>query len=314
MVDGAARPGSVLVLSHWPHSPTPHELWADLSTEIAFRYLESGGTTGGAECVTIDHPDEDGMASVYAIAHPDEALRLKPQLIEFARAGDFGVATRDAARAVFTFWAIDAGASPPWRQEAASRDWSAPDGWFADLVPHLGEIVERPGEFEALWSDEDRSFQEDIAAIERGDVTIEEHRDLDVAVVRVLRVEGQRRFEIANRRAVRVHPFALHSATPMVRMIVLDGDRLVYYDRYETWVRYISRELPKRRDLAPLAAILSERSTGDVVWEADGPGAIIATLCPEGPETVASEEGAVETILEYLATAPVAWDPFTPIE
>ncbi len=34
MVDGAARPGSVLTLSHWPQSPTPSTLARDLSTEI----------------------------------------------------------------------------------------------------------------------------------------------------------------------------------------------------------------------------------------------------------------------------------------
>jgi hypothetical protein len=310
MVDGAARDGSMLVLSHWPHSPTPAAMWADLSAEIALSYVESSPTSPDAECVTIDHPDEDGIASVFVVAHPEEALRLKEPLVAFARAGDFGVASRDAARAVFAFQAIDAGSTPPWRTEAASPDWSASTGWFADLVPHLGEIIERPEEFEELWSDADRAFEDGIEAIARGDVTIEEHRDLDVAVVRVHGITGVRRLPVARRRVLRVHPFALHSATPMVRMIVLDGDQLIYYDRYETWVRYVSRDVPKRRDLAPLAAELNESST-DVVWEADGPGAIVAALCPrEHSDTVVSQDDVVAQILEYLATAPVAWDPF----
>ncbi len=310
MVDGAARPGSALVLSHWPHSPTPEAVWADLSAEISLRYVESRLPFPAAECVTIDHPDEDGIASVFAVAHPVEAMRLQEPLVAFARAGDFGVATREAARAVFTFEAIGAGAKPPWRDKAASQDWSAPAGWFADLVPHLGEIIERSEAFEKLWSDADRAFDEGTAAIARGDVTIEEHHDLDVAVVRTHGITGERCFPVARRGVLRVHPFALHSATPMVRMIVLDGDQLIYYDRYETWVRYISRALPKRRDLAPLAAKLDEISTG-VVWEADGPGAIVAALAPREPSASRLPHGEiVKQILEYLATAPVAWDPF----
>ncbi|MGB9111407.1 MAG: DUF6687 family protein, partial [Acidimicrobiales bacterium] len=222
----------------------------------------------------------------------------------------FGVATPDAARAVFTFQAIDAGATPPWRDEAATKDWSAPSSWFADLVPHLGEIIEQPEAFEELWSDAHRAFEEGSAAIARGDVTIEEHRDLDVAVVRTHGVKGARRFPVARRRVLRVHPFALHSATPMVRMVIVDRDQLIYYDRYETWVRYVSREVPKRRDLAPLVAELDELST-DVVWEADGPGTIVAALSPREPfANRLSQETVIEQILEYLATAPVAWDPF----
>lgn len=310
MVDGAARAGSVLVLSHWPHSPTPRELWADLSAEIALGFVDAGASVAGASCVTIDHPDEDGIASVFVLSHPDEAQRLRDRLVAFARAGDFGAATRDAARAVFTFEAIAAGAIPPWRQNAASADWSSTEGWFADLVPHLGEIVEQPEAFEPLWSDADLAFEEGIAAIGRGGVTIEEHRDLDVAVVRVEGVTGAARFPVAGRRGLRVHPFALHSATPMVRMIVVDGGGLLYYDRYETWVRYVTRDLPRRRDLVPLAAEMSESSPGGVVWEADSPGAIVAALAPRGGLIDRPREAALDAILEYLATAPVAWDPF----
>ena len=40
VLDGSATAGTALVLSHWPGSPTPRELAADLSTEIAFRYVE----------------------------------------------------------------------------------------------------------------------------------------------------------------------------------------------------------------------------------------------------------------------------------
>lgn len=53
MVDGAARPGSVLTLSHWPQSPTPPLLARDLSGEIvldlltAVRRVEACGPEAG---------------------------------------------------------------------------------------------------------------------------------------------------------------------------------------------------------------------------------------------------------------------------
>lgn len=308
MVDGAQRPGSVLVLSHWPGSPTPRQLWADLSCEIALSYLDTGEEAPGAECVTIDHPDEDGLASVFVLARPDEALALRDSLIAFARCGDFSVADESSAQAILTFRAIEDGALPPWRNEASSTDWRSPEGWFADLLPHLGEVVGQPGSFEPLWRNGRHLIAESEAAIAGGDVEIEEHPELDLAVVRVARPPGSERFGATG---VSVHPFALHSATPMCRMLVFDAGRTVYYDRYETWVRFVSRPLPRRRDLVPLAAILSEREPGDVGWVADGPGTIIATLSTiDGAPSALGAAALYEAICSYLERAPVAWDPF----
>ena len=103
LVDGAARPGSVLTLSHWPQSPTPPALARDLSAQIVFAFLHATrgevapgdgapgrggrGRSGGvgirsaiaavsrAEAVTNDHFDEDGVVSVFSMAEPDVALR-----------------------------------------------------------------------------------------------------------------------------------------------------------------------------------------------------------------------------------------------
>ena len=41
IVDGAPARHTVLTLSHWPKSGTPHELKADTSAEIVFKYLDS---------------------------------------------------------------------------------------------------------------------------------------------------------------------------------------------------------------------------------------------------------------------------------
>jgi len=40
IVDGSATDGTVLALSHWPGTETASAYWADLSAEMAFRYLD----------------------------------------------------------------------------------------------------------------------------------------------------------------------------------------------------------------------------------------------------------------------------------
>src|ERR1700726_586713 len=61
MIDGAARPGTAIILSHWPRSATPPELRRYLSAEIVIAALESNYLdNSGVEVATIDHYDEDG--------------------------------------------------------------------------------------------------------------------------------------------------------------------------------------------------------------------------------------------------------------
>ena len=95
MVDGAAREGSVLTLSHWPQSPTAAFLARDVSAAIVLEYVRLSlegvpntvhGPQGGAgrsalargraaEAVTNDHFDEDGLMSVLALVDPKVAMR-----------------------------------------------------------------------------------------------------------------------------------------------------------------------------------------------------------------------------------------------
>src|SRR3954451_20485008 len=98
IVDGAANVGTRLTLSHWPGSPTPPELLADLSAEIAFRAADEPERFAGLEVVSNNHFDQDGLASVYALVEPDGARARREHVIDVARAGDFGTFTsRDAA-------------------------------------------------------------------------------------------------------------------------------------------------------------------------------------------------------------------------
>src|SRR5690349_21776182 len=74
IVDGAGTPSTLLTLSHWPGAPTPEVLKADLSAEIAFRYLDRPDLHVDADVVSNNHFDEDGLMSLYALVDPDGAM------------------------------------------------------------------------------------------------------------------------------------------------------------------------------------------------------------------------------------------------
>ena len=61
IVDGAATEATLLTLSHWPGSRVPASLRADLSAEIAVRYLEQPAMHVPADVVSNNHFDEDGV-------------------------------------------------------------------------------------------------------------------------------------------------------------------------------------------------------------------------------------------------------------
>lgn len=308
MVDGAARPGSVLVLSHWPGNPTPRWLWRDLSVEIALAYLDRPRHwSRDAECVTIDHPDEDGLASLFVISEPETALRLRDLLVAFGRAGDFGVASRDAARAVFTFRALREEASATWSE---SERGSPMTTCMSEGLGRLEEILTAPQHYESMWSGDDARLDASIRALERDEVTIDERPEASLAIVRAKRPIRDGALS-GSRLPLPIHPFIVHTATPMPRVLVLGGERVAYYDRYETWVRFVSRRWPLRRDLSPLADRLTSIEVGSVHWHADSPGAMEPVLAPRNGEVSSLGPDVIEhEVITYLNWAPVAWDPF----
>src|SRR3954447_12389205 len=104
IVDGSGIDSTVLTLSHWPGSSVPAPLAADLSAEIAVKYLEHPELHVAADAVSNNHLDEDGLMGVFALVDPEFALAHRELVVDVARAGDFGWSrTRDAARVTFTF-------------------------------------------------------------------------------------------------------------------------------------------------------------------------------------------------------------------
>lgn len=284
VVDGSANEGTVLTLSHWPGTVVPDALRADLSAEMAFRYLDAvaDGSMApvAADAVTNNHFDQDGVVGVHVLVHPESSLAHRELLVEVARAGDFDVThDRRAARAAMALAALA-------ETVVAGDDPTA--ACYEAALPLVLPMALEPDRFRDLWGDGDAALDAGEAAIRSGVVSVVEHPAVDLAVV-------------SGPGAVDLHPMAIHGTTACLRILAVDGRRASYRDRYETWVRLATRRPLPRVDLRPLAEHLSDLDA--VVWEADGPGALTPSLRPDG-ETALDEAALVAAVVRHLGGAP----------
>lgn len=289
VVDGSAQDGTVLTLSHWPNSATPDDLLADTSAEIVLRALEDPSRFGAAEAVTNNHPDQDGLMGIWAVVDPAAAIARADQVIGVAASGDFAVVRDDASRraeAAITALmgaAMDAGEDP-----------------YAAVLPQVLDVLDHTDRYEVLWRGAEEAWDAGNAALADGTVTIVEDLALDLAVVTVVPTAP-----------IPAGP-VLCTATPMVRMFVDHGAACEYHDRYETWVKYVSRRVPARVDLGPLAAALTADDPGGARWSYDG----VEGLGPAF-HVVAGTSGlqpaeVLRRLREALVAGSPAWDPYAP--
>jgi hypothetical protein len=309
VVDGEATTGTVLTLSHRPGSPdVPSDVEADLSAQMAFRYLEHHEPLHGhATVVSNDHFDKDGLASIFALAEPEQARARRPLLEDLAATGDFATYRhRDVARASM---AVSAFADP------ARSPFALPTGDDADLtallytelLPRLTDLLDDVDRYRHLWKEEDAELSLSEAAVVRGAVRIEEHAEADLAVVTVA---GHRRWSDHRFGGHGgVHPMAIHNATTCSSLLlVADGSYRFTY-RYEGWVKYRSRPIPRRVDLGPLAHALS--AADGVAWTCDPVDVITPELLHQGGAgSTLAPDVVTAMVLQHLTTAPPAFDPF----
>jgi hypothetical protein len=310
VVDGAPRASTVLTLSHWPMSPTPKALRRDLSTEIAIAFLESPGDLAqGARAVTSDHLDEDGLCALDVLVHPGEATARADLLVEIARVGDFGV-VRDlrAAKVALALAHLFDREYSPLRDgsEESTMAWVAT--CYEEGLARLPELCRDPDAYRTWFADELAAVKASMGAIASGAVTLDVDADLDLVVVTGVPAVASG-LTVGHSATVGVHPFAIHSATDAVRVLIALGDEVVYYDRYETWVAYCSRTLKCRRDLSGAAAELSALAPGAETWVAEAPSTLVPVLRPERGRTELSVETIRSVIARHLTDDPAAWMP-----
>jgi hypothetical protein len=311
VVDGSATEGTVLTISHWPQSPTPPGLGADLSAEMAFAFLDRPDLPHPA-AVTNNHFDQDGLVGVYALVDPAAAFAQRDPLIDIASAGDFATyRTRGAATISMTIAAFaDPERSPLGRAPDDYAEWAAT--LYDDMLGRLPELLGDPSGHRDLWADELATLDVSEALVQSGQVRIEETPALDLAVVHIPEdapMAGGHRF--GGSWASGLHPMAINNATDRFVVLSLRGRRYELACRYETWVQFRSRRPRARVDLRPLADALTAEETTGTSWVADGPEALTPALriAHDGESSLAPAVMR-ERVEAYLATAPNEWDPY----
>jgi hypothetical protein len=316
VVDGSPTEGTVLCLSHWPGICSPTEFAADLSAEMAFKYLDAFDRHGHAVAVSNNHFDQDGLVGVFALTSPEDALARRDLLVEVARAGDFaGTDSRAAARISMVLSAYADPARSP--LPGLPTDYDALTAvLYGELLGRLTELCERPQRFRALWAEEDEVLSASEAALASGAVTISEVPDVDLAVVTVPEqapAGGGHRF--GGQWVAGLHPIAVHNATERGAVLTVRGRHYEFGYRYESWVQFRTRPVRRRVDLTPLAEQLTAAESeqgGTVSWVADGVSGLTPTLVPADQQESGLEPTAVRTLVEaHLRTADAAWDPYT---
>jgi hypothetical protein len=311
VVDGAPNAGTVLTLTHWPGIVQPSGLAADLSAQMAFKFLRRGDDPH-ADVVTNNHFDQDGLVGIHALVYPELSLAHEALLVDVAAAGDFATFRhREAARASMALHAYGDEARSPIADQLVGRPYAEQCALlYETTLPLLLPMVLEPERFRDLWVDDDASLTASEAAIADGRVTITEHPQVDLAVVHVPEDEPARSgHRFAHALVHGVHPMALHNATECLRILVVHGRRYRYVDRYETWVQYRSRLPLSRVDLEPLATALTAAEPGSAAWSADAPSVLTPELT-HTDESGLDETTVVERLVAHLRSATPAWNPY----
>lgn len=317
IVDGAPRRGTVAAFSHWPGTPTPVELWHDVSAGIVLRARERPrALPRGVDVASIDHYDADGVIALALLCVGGLAEAHGPLLVEAARVGDFDVVSdRRAALVAFAVNALQDIERAATVLGVPVPDCDAPDrtAWAAtralDILPVL---VEDPDRYQALWEEEGAAYDAARRALAEGWARIEERPEHDLAIVRV-DVDGPDAAE-ASWGGAPLHPAAVHSITDLLRVATIAGGRAEVRYRYESWVRLEHRRPRRRVDLSAVAAELTKGEEGAGSWVFDGAGAITGALhLVDGGASTLDPEDVVDLVcqrLEILDAGPAAWDPY----
>lgn len=314
IVDGAAAPGTVITLSHWPKSGTPATFRRDTSAEIVYAYLDSPALHVKAEMASNNHFDEDGLVGLLALTQPSLGMKYRDLLIDAATAGDFGVyKSREAARIAFTIAAYADPATSPLAKDLFHLPYLDMAGrLYEALLEIFPSFLTKLNDFKSLWEMEDAKLTASEELIENGDITIEERPELDLALINIpagLPLMTVHRFTQV--RLTECHPLAINTRTRCCRLLSAMGQHIEFGYRYETWVQFSSRRPPARVDLHGLAGELNEEETSEGRWTFDGVDKITPRLHLEGSAITSIPFATILKNLErHLSTDPPAWNPY----
>lgn len=318
MVDGAAKDGTLITLSHWPKSGTPENLKDDSSTDIVFKYLDAPTMHVPSTTVTGDHFDEDATMGIFTLLDPAFAQDHRDLIRDVAMAGDFSTCQdRTAARIAFAILAFGDPSVSPLDKEIFGKGY---DDMCADLfreiLPRVRPMIEHPDAFEELWKPEDDFLARSDEALTNGAITMQEYPDVSLCVIRVsedLRTDADR--ARARRNDLPCHPMTINNNTECDRILIMEGANYILTYRYESWVQYISAPPMPRVDLSPLADSLSDNEPDGHTWAFSGVAEISPVLQVQDSdgnpvESAIPADDLIDRVVDFLEGAEEAWDPY----
>ena len=297
VVDGSPHKDSVLVLSHWKGSGTPEAHIRDTSAEIVLDYIEKNELPAEAKFVSNDHYDEDGLIGVFSVLNRDYALAHKKELIDIAEAGDFRKFNNyKSAKVIFSLSKLlekesqfipEYFFSKPYPEMAAE--------FYRRALEVLPDVIENIDRYEEYWSGEFEFLTKSEDLIKRGDVSITEMPEHDLAVVTVPENEV-------------IHDMAIYNQTHKTQIVTRRGQDYAFMYRYETWVQYKSFPYPLRVNLSPLAEKLTALETNGNVWEYQGSQKITPYLLSNKASSL-NFDHFYSLLCDALNTSEIDWDP-----
>lgn len=312
-MDGAPLRSTVLTLSHWPNNATPSALKRDTSTDTVFAYLDSPRQHSRIRLATNNHFDEDGLFSMFALSAPATALRHRELLIDASRAGDFGVyRRREAARLCFVIEAhADPGLSPLPASVFRGTEAERVAALYQRMLALLPRVLTNLDDYRRFWRRQDEHLAQSEALIAGGRVAIEEEPELDLAIVRIPDdLPARTVWRYLRREQAVIHPYAIQSATRAGRLLRLQGRRIEFQYRYESWLQIVSRRPAPRVDLAAFCRWLNRQERhGGWVWENTLDIAPRLYFTGRGAPRV-TPAAFLPRLRHYLQALPPAWDAY----
>lgn len=249
-----------LHLAHWPGNRTPEGLRRDLSTEIAFAFLdlpesERRAMLEGKEALVLNHFDTDGICALFVLVHPERARAHRELLNAVASAGD--LFTASSGRAVAIDAALRNLADPAVSEFAAAvrclESGERKQRLVLESLSVLGALLDDDGARPELWERDLARFEEDRAAVEAAAFDDLVYLDFGIWTGRDAPFDPGRHAVLADGRLDRALLLGPSSGGTTARFIV--GTRS-FFD-------VVSTRPSPRPDLAGLAAGLNEAERVD---------------------------------------------------
>ena len=269
-VDGVVASG--LSLSHWPGNRSPAHLKADTSTEMALKLARDPGRSdwlNGVSIVTNNHLDTDGLLSVYAVQHPEEALRHEPALLRAARTGDFAEFNTPEA---FKFDAVvsafdDDRVSPIADAIRGLPEYQRYQTMYDRLLAMMPALLYETGRYKPLWTEPLADVMRSLMRIRQA-AKVREHASARLTVIEASEpLHRTARFNVARHHRVLT---ATRSA-----------EGWVYEMAYQifTWFETVTPGRGSRLDLGSMAESFDRLETGgDGRWTYTGNDSLDARL------------------------------------